>query len=471
MKRVSWRDPSGFVAKVDGRIFRAVHDHKVEEVQALMNEAWYIDGVEKRWFPPSAWVPNNGAGLLPEIEGRWLEHRALQFPCYPHEITALQLFDAAKLTLDIARTALAHGWMIKDASAWNVLFEHGRPYFCDILSFEPVDDTGIWQAYAQFFRHFIIPLLLYRCAGLQPAALFLIHRDGVEPAAARPMIRAWRAWRQPALEAVTLPNLFGRASSAAPRAHKTAAGGNPKLARFVLTRTLARLDKHLETLKPVTRAQPSKWENYEADRDHYSALDVAGKTAFVAQAMADSSIATVLDLGCNAGEFSKIAAAAGKAVVAADFDPGALGRLYSELRQSKAQQVQPTISPVLLDIGRPTPAVGWMNREVDSFMDRARGQFDCVLALGLVHHLLVSERAGLSMILDFFEALDPDFLVLEWIEHSDRRFVEIAGLNEALYADLSMDEFERVFASKYELLKRETLASNSRTLFFFKKRR
>lgn len=464
MKQISWRDPAGFVARRDGRIFRAVATHKVAQLEKLLDTQWYRDGIAREWFPASNWVEDNGAGWLPEIDGRWLEHRALRFPCFPHEITALQLFDAAKLTIDIAREALVHGWMLKDASAWNVLFEHGKPVFCDILSFEPADDGGIWQPYAQFFRHFVIPLLIYRSTGMQPAALFLVHRDGIEPAAARAMIHGMRAWRQPALEAVTLPVLFNRGGGAA-RPRQAPGTKDIKLARFLLERTLRRLGKHIDALRPLGPKRPSKWENYEADRHHYSAADVSAKTAFVAEAVNHREISTVLDLGCNAGEFSKLAASAGKQVVAADFDAGALGRLYAELREQKLD-----IAPILLDIGRPTPAIGWMNQEVDSFVDRARGQFDCILALGLVHHLLVSERASLSMILAFFDALDPGFLVLEWIEQSDRRFVEIAGLNEGLYADLSMAAFEQIFLTRYDLLGRQSLPSGSRTLFFFKKR-
>ncbi|WP_426110142.1 class I SAM-dependent methyltransferase [Massilia sp. PWRC2] len=465
MKKVSWRDPSGFVAKKDGRIFRAVASGSAAQVQALMDAPWYRDGVERGWFPASAWVENNGAGLLPAIDARWLEHRSLQFPVYPHEITALQLYDAAKLTLAIAQTALANGWMIKDASAWNVLFEHGRPCFCDILSFEPVDDTGIWQAYAQFFRHFIIPLLIHRATGVQPAAWFVLHRDGVEPAAARPMLGGWRAWQQPALEAVTLPSLFAHAGSGAVGGRKPRPVRSRELARFVLTRTLGRLEKHIDRLMPVPRGRASKWENYEADRDHYVAADVSAKTAFVTAMLKQPGLGTVLDLGCNAGEFSKVAAAAGKTVVAADFDPGALSRLYAQLRKQ-----QLPIAPILLDIGRPTPAVGWMNQEVESFMDRARGQFDCVMALGLVHHLLVSERASLGMILAFFLALDPSFLLLEWIAPDDRRFAEIAGMNEALYAGLSQQAFEESFAQHYVMEAKETLAAGGRTMYFFSKR-
>lgn len=466
LKKVSWRDPSGFVAKKNGRIFRAVSTQKVDDVETLINAPWYRQGVADGWFPQSEWVAGRVESVTDTAHLRWLEHRAVDFPCYPHEITALQLYDAAKMTLQIARTALAHGWIIKDASAWNILFEHGKPRFCDILSFERMDESGVWIAYAQFCRHFLIPLLLYRHTGMQTSALFVQYRDGVQPEQARRIIGGWRAYVQPALEAVTLPTFFGgmgqsrtSGGASAPKARSA------ELAMFLLARTLKRLEKHVDALKPAASAKPTKWENYEADRDHYSAPDVVVKTAFVRAAVDRPDIATVLDLGCNAGEFSKVAASAGKTVVAADYDHGALSRLYQQLRG-----VALPISPILLDIGRPTPAVGWMNQEVDSFMARAAGKFDCIMALGLVHHLLVSERASLPMILEFFLSLAPRFLVLEWIEPQDRRFAEIAGINEELYAGMSIDSFERVFCEKYTIEKKQPLVAGNRTLYFLEKK-
>lgn len=463
LNQLSWRDPDGFVVKKDGRIFRAVHAAKVADTRELLEQAWYRKGIADGWFPESSWVAGGVEQLVDTSELSWLEHRVLAFPCYPHEITALQLYDAAKLTLAIARVALEHGWIIKDASAWNVLFEHGKPRFCDILSFERVDASGIWIAYAQFFRHFVIPLLLFRHAGVQTSHLFQLHRDGVQPDQARRMLTGWRAYVQPALEAVTLPAWFGRVEA---RAGTGKAGTTrpPELAQYLLRRTLDRLDQHLDRVKPAGTAKPSKWENYEGDRDHYTARDVAAKSAFVRAALEAADIDTVLDLGCNAGEFSKIAAHAGKTVLAADYDHGALSRLYGQLRETELP-----ISALLLDIGRPTPAVGWMNREVDSFMQRARGEFDCVMALGLVHHLLVSERASLPMILNFFLELAARYLVLEWVAPEDRRFSEIAGVNQALYADTSAAGFERVFGEQFDIVSKELLACGTRTLYFLKR--
>ena len=111
-----------------------------------------------------------------------------------------------------------------------------------------------------------------------------------------------------------------------------------------------------------------------------------------------------------------------------------------------------------------------MNREVESFMVRASGKFDCIMALGLVHHLLVSERASLRMILEFFLSLDARFLVLEWIDPQDRRFTEIAGVNEQLYSDVSIDSIEHIFCEKYVIEKKEHILAGNRILYLLKRK-
>ena len=84
----------------------------------------------------TSWTEAVPADFVGDTAYRWLEHETLRFPCYPHEITAAQLKEAAHLTLSLAMEALENDWILKDASAWNVLFDGGRPVFCDILSFE-----------------------------------------------------------------------------------------------------------------------------------------------------------------------------------------------------------------------------------------------------------------------------------------------------------------------------------------------
>jgi hypothetical protein len=54
----------------------------------------------------------------------------------------------------------------------------------------------------------------------------------------------------------------------------------------------------------------------------------------------------------------------------------------------------------VVNLARSTPAAGWANCETPSFLDRARGHFDAVLMLALIHHLLVTERIPLDSILE-----------------------------------------------------------------------
>ena len=139
---------------------------------------------------------------------------------------------------------------------------------------------------------------------------------------------------------------------------------------------------------------------YESSREHYGAEDLRQKAEFVRDALADPAIRSVLDLGCNTGEYSVLAANLGKSVVAADADDASIQRLYERRRGAATD-----ISPMVLNIARPPPALGWMNAEVPSFIDRATARFDCVIALGLIHHLAVTERVPLALIAQLLQRL------------------------------------------------------------------
>jgi hypothetical protein len=123
--------------------------------------------------------------------------------------------------------------------------------------------------------------------------------------------------------------------------------------------------------------------------------------------------------------------------------------------------------PLLLNIGRPTPAVGWENTEVPSFLERAVGRFDCVLALGLVHHLLVGERATLDMLADLFDRLKPKNVILEWVDPHDPKFRQIAGLNAALYSRLDATALEQTMGRKFSLSARTPLPCATRVMYLW----
>jgi hypothetical protein len=106
--------------------------------------------------------------------------RAIAFVSYPYEWCFDQLKDAAVLTLSIARRALQYDMISKkDASAFNVQFQNGRPIFIDTLSFERYQPGTPWIAYKQFCQHFLAPLSLMAKADFRLNQLLRVYIDGI----------------------------------------------------------------------------------------------------------------------------------------------------------------------------------------------------------------------------------------------------------------------------------------------------
>jgi SAM-dependent methyltransferase len=459
---LSWRDPDGFVVNFQGRILRAVHVDKLAQTRELLHAPWMRQLIAERVVPQTVEVvapPDLTAAGGPWF---WLEHDVVSFPCYPQEITALQLYDSALLTLRIALEAASHGWVLKDASASNVLHSNGRPVFVDLLSFEKEKLAPTWIAYGQFVRNFLLPLLLYQKLGITPPDVFLGNRDGVTPERAYELLHGTQLLSPSVLEHVLLPKWLTRAGGRLIEAQSKHVPKpvNIEIRKELLLGTLRRLQRTLERLCPLKKKSQSVWQEYEEDRLHYTERDLAAKVGFVRDHLGKGR--TVLDLGCNAGEFSLIAAALGKTVVAADGDHPALSRLYARIRGKGM-----SITPVMLNIGRPTPALGWANSEVASFLDRAAGHFDCVLVLGLIHHLLVSERATLSMLTELLDGLRPKSIILEWVDPRDPKFRQLAGLHGALYSHLNEARLEESLKTKFHMAAKLPLLCATRIMYLW----
>ena len=88
-----------------------------------------------------------------------LKHPRVFFPSYPWEWTPGQWVAAGELTLELCSQLLHEGWILKDATPLNILFEGSRPVFVDLLSIERRDPgSPLWLAYGQFARTFLLPL-------------------------------------------------------------------------------------------------------------------------------------------------------------------------------------------------------------------------------------------------------------------------------------------------------------------------
>jgi hypothetical protein len=171
-----------------------------------------------------------------------------------------------------------------------------------------------------------------------------------------------------------------------------------------------------------------------------------------------------LDAGANNGHFSELAARAGASVVAIDADPALAGEVW---RRASSKGLD--ILPLVVDLCRPTPPLGWRNRESASFLDRACGAFDMMLMLALLHHLCVTERIPLAEIIDLAAELTTRLLIVEFIDPSDPMFRRLARGRDALYAHLTQSHFEDTCASRFEILRRHAIEGSGRTLYLLRR--
>jgi SAM-dependent methyltransferase len=450
----TFRDPAGSLTLQDEFAVRVIREEAAAQVSAFLQSA-LRERLERLGEMVATEVVADDAGT----SALQLRHPRVPFITYPWEWTPGQWLAAAQLTLALCEEALQDGWILKDATPLNILFVGPRPVLVDVLSFErhkPGD--AIWLAYGQYMRTFLLPLLSNRLLHW-PLALTLFKRDGYEPGELYNALGWFQRLSSAALFPITLPALLDKRKGDAKQA--AAAPKDPGLALHLLRGTLRSLRKR--TQKAMPKSASSEWSDYTATLTHYTEQESAEKLAFVRDVLADLKPKRVLDIGANTGEFSALAASGGASVVALERDAAAADRLF---QRARAQQLD--VLTIHADLARPTPAVGWDNTESMSLLARLEGQFELVLMLAVVHHLLLMEQIPLEQILDLMLRLTRSHLLLEWVPVSDPMFQSLMRGRDELYGHMSEADLMRACEGRFRVLRRQPL-SNGRVLFLLER--
>lgn len=355
---------------------------------------WVADG----WLMPYEWV-----------DEQQLSSPRIPFVSSPEEWCDAQLYAAAQLTLNLLESANAAGADLKDASAWNVIFDGCRPVFCDLTSLEPLQ-THAWWAAGQFVRHFVSPLWLARTTGLQARDVFRMSRDGAMPELVRDTL-GWKRFLSRCWPLVAQAK--GRVDASKVKA---AHAGTPSYRQQLISS----LRWMLMGVKPATEHRTT-WGQYITQRDHYTTTALDAKRQEVAQWLQQLKPSWTLDLGCNSGEFSKLALDAGSRVIALDGDHDAVQAMY---RQHAGC---PNINPVLASLDDVHTGRGWAGQEHAGLVQRLTACADMVLMLALIHHLSIAAAVKLELVARFAACCTRRWLVVEWLEPTDPQVQQLCA--------------------------------------------
>lgn len=447
----SFRDPSGFLFRQDGVIYRQVNLAYRDDYDHFMASGLYRALVDDNLL-----IPHEEVGIgppVPEVAYKVIKPQRVPFISYPYEWCFSQLRDAALTTLKMQRKALDFGMSLRDSSAYNIQFKDGRPIFIDTLSFGKYLEGQPWVAYRQFCQHFLAPLALMSHKDIRLHRLLRTYIDGL-PLDLASCLLPWRTRVRFSL----LSHIHLHARSQKHFADKAINSDRSRMSRYAFLGVLNSLESAVKKLE--WRPAGTEWADYYQDTN-YSPQAFEHKKAVVAGFLDKVRPATLWDLGANVGIFSRLAGDRGILTISFDVDPAAVEKNYLDC----VARGDARILPLVTDLTNPSPGIGWENRERMSLKER--GPADAVLALALVHHLAISNNLPLGHIASFLAEVSR-WLIIEFVPKEDSQVQRLLATREDIFPDYTRQAFEQEFSRYFTIDDSADIQESQRTLYLMR---
>lgn len=452
----SFRDPSGWVFRFDKVLYRQVNLEYQSTYQACCSAGLF----DKLWAKGLLVAHQDLGSQLCQTDHGFtvLKPELIPFVSYPYEWSFEALKAAALCTLDVLGVAFENGFVLKDASAYNVQFIGSKPVFIDTLSFERYVADRPWDAYRQFCQHFLAPLYLMAYCDPGIGQLARSYLDGFP----LELTSKWLPWKtRLKMGALAHIHLHSRSKSAtdgkvaAEHSHRAA----PKVSQMGLLGIFDSLRSSILGLR--CRYPDSHWKAYYQE-NNYSDQSMNQKLDLVANmaSQIEPKPGIVWDLGANTGRFSRLLAGNCYSV-AMDLDPAC-----ADIGFLEAGKANSSVLSLVMDMGNPSPALGWGHQERQSLVER--GPADLVLSLALIHHLRISANVPMRKIAAFFAKVARN-LIIEFVPKEDSQVQRLLQTRPDTFADYTEEEFMLAFSRHFECLEVQELPSSCRKLSLWRR--
>ncbi|MFP9135988.1 class I SAM-dependent methyltransferase [Devosia sp. XGJD_8] len=231
-----------------------------------------------------------------------------------------------------------------------------------------------------------------------------------------------------------------------------------KLPRTGYVAMLRGLHNWIARLGPAERNRTT-WANYSTTTT-YTSDEATQKADFVSAFISKNLPRTVIDMGCNTGDYSEVCLRSGASrVVGFDFDQQSLDKALDRAADSDLDFL-----PLFLDARNPAPSQGWNGAERRGFAERYSA--DAVIALAFEHHLAIAHNVPLPEVVEWIVGLAPAGII-EFVPKEDPTIQKMLALRTDIFDDYNIHTFRQSLSAVADIQQEFQVSSTGRTLFEF----
>ena len=453
----SFRDPDARVAYLNDSVYRIVYQNgfkKFDFVKKILENksvAEYLIETEE--------VSQQEFKLLnSDIDKnvKVFKHKKIEFISYPYEWSFHRLKDAALHHLNLHINLLKNNATLIDAYSYNIQFNNYSPLFIDLMSIKEYSDGEFWVGHKQFCESFLNPLVLKSKLGIDYNNWFKGNLEGINTGDLSKLLKFKHMFSWNIFYNIFLLNHFEKKYK---KNEDLKIIKNKKLKKNYYLSILSNLVNFIKSLKP--KKEISIWGEYSRDNT-YDNEEKKNKYEFISNYFNKNKFNRVLDLGCNTGEYSKIALNSGcDSVIGLDYDLNAIDEAYLISKREKLNFL-----PLYFDVSNPSSNIGWRQKERKGFKERLN--FDTVLALAFEHHLAIAKNIPLEDVINWITSLAPKGII-EFVPKNDVTIQSMMRLKGDIFQSYNLENFKKLLSNKTKITSEKIVSKSGRILFCFEK--
>ena len=450
--QASFRDPSGYMFYDGDVLRRAINPIYFKQYNALKDSGFFKTLIKNKLLIPhtQTTVSDQQIVITPE---------PIAFITNPYEWSFEQYKHAALHTLKVHKYALSKGFILKDASAYNVTFHKGSPVFIDTLSFDFYEKDTPWRAYKQFITHFFGPLVLASYHGTEIFKMLQTHIDGIPVKLIASLLPG-----KSKLSSTIYTNIHLLAKME--RTHSEDYKAETKIAKLSLKAQNNIIDNLFDFIKKLSIKEETEWGNYY-DKTNYNDAAFQGKKTLIEDWVTALNPQRLIDIGGNDGTFARTVVTKVPHVIVTDIDSNAVGYNYKQIQQNKETNMLAFVCDVL----QPAPGIGLNNSERNSLVERLQDYSpDVTMALALIHHITLSGNVPFDRSAQFFAAFSKH-LILEFPTREDSWVSSLLVRKREFmnhFDFYNQEAFEDGYKHYFDIQKKETVPGTKRVLYLLK---